>query len=176
MENQKTQISEADVNTAYMAHFAALRARCTQILRDSAEAEDVVQEGFVRLWSHRESVKERGALKSWLYTTVTRLAIERRKRGQRQVVSEHLDMKAADDSHRRDTIHQLEARGTLRLLQQKLPGAEQSVTCLSKLYGHTHDEIAAKMGVSDRTVRRILTRVEEKFEAIGASAGVSLAA
>jgi RNA polymerase sigma-70 factor (ECF subfamily) len=54
--------------------------RCTG---ERAEAEDILQETFVRLFEGRGSYEGRGRFRSWLFTVATRLVVDRARRARR---------------------------------------------------------------------------------------------
>src|SRR3954469_4207446 len=72
-------LTDADVfRTAYETHHDALVALAWRVLRDSAAAEDVVQDVFLELWTSRSSFDaRRGSLRSYLRLVVKSRALDR---------------------------------------------------------------------------------------------------
>jgi RNA polymerase sigma-70 factor (ECF subfamily) len=59
------------------------------VLRDEAEAEDVVQETFVRAFRHLEQFEERSSVGTWLTRIAVNEALSRLRRSQRFNVLDH---------------------------------------------------------------------------------------
>lgn len=124
-------------------------------MKDTDEADDVAQDVFIRLWQRRVSDDVRDVT-AWLYKTATHLCIDRlrqRAMHQRPVPQPTLssDLEAAT-SHRQ----------TLERLVSLADADELHVAVLSRLDGLTQPEAAAVLGISERTVRRLLTRFDER--------------
>src|SRR5215217_3683131 len=68
---------EALVRSLFQAHGRAMLAYATQLTRDRAAAEDVVQEALVRAWRHPDSlVNGKGSVRGWLLTVVRNIVTD----------------------------------------------------------------------------------------------------
>lgn len=124
-------------------------------MKDADEADDVAQDVFVRLWQRGLPGDVRDVT-AWLYKTATHLCIDRLRQTamrERPVPQPTLsvDLEAAT-SHRQ----------TLERLVRLADAEELHVAVLSRLDGLTQPEAAAVLGISERTVRRLLTRFDER--------------
>src|SRR2546423_906525 len=66
-----------DVEATYRRYFALIREKCRRMLGDFAEADDVAQETFVRLWRTNLRAGDRRSVLAWIYKTRTPPAIDR---------------------------------------------------------------------------------------------------
>lgn len=152
----------ASFQDCYRAVFPLVLAKCRRMLRGHSDASDLAQEVFVRLWTHRELVQDPDALTAWLYRTSTRLVIDRfRKRALSEESLFHLQSmgRAEVDDH---SVERFASRRKLRVIASDFPAKELEAAILNRLDRLTHPEIAEVMGVGERTVRRLLTRFDER--------------
>ena len=71
------ELTHLAFDETYRRVFPMILNKCRRMMSDVAEAQDLAQEVFVRLWRSRETIAEPRALTAWLYRTCTRLAIDR---------------------------------------------------------------------------------------------------
>lgn len=135
-------------------HSEALLAHAVRLAGgDRARAEDLVQETLLRAWRHSEALDvERGAVRSWLFTTARNVAIDawwRRSARAGEVVT---DMNpelppSADEADRAVEAWTVgEALGRL-----SAPHREVLVECFYR--GRSVAETAALLGVPQGTIR-----------------------
>jgi len=134
---------------AYSDHAPAMLAAATRVLRDTAAAEDVVQDVFMRLWLKPEGFDPaRGPLSSYLTMMARSRALDRwRTRAARDAAVERsaqsvrLERAVAEDAAepvlRKDSRHRV-----LRALDE-LPGDQREAVLLAFGKGLTASEIAA---------------------------------
>ena len=134
------------------------------MLANFAEADDVAQETFVRLWRAGLAGEDSRRVLAWIYRTGTRLAIDLlRARSRIASADEETAALARLASLAPDGEDALSARQTLAALAASLPADELEVALLSRIDGLTQAEIAEVSGVSERTVRRSLRRLEQRI-------------
>lgn len=159
-------LDESSFEDCYRRVFPLVLAKCRRMLRGDADAMDLAQEVFVRLWQHRELVQDPQALTAWLYRASTRLVIDRarqRKLGQESL--SHLQ-KTLEEAAPDDTEARFSSRRQLRSVLADCPENELEAAILSRLDRLTHPEIAEVVGTSERTVRRLLGRFDERVSAL----------
>lgn len=131
-----------------------------RLLGNAADAEDVVQESYVK--AHRAlsggRFDGRASLKTWLYRIVTRTAIDHKrsqKRGERLAPSDMV-LEAGFDGGA-----QAESHVALRELEEwlnTLPAEQRSALVLQSLEGFTNREIAGILECSEGAVEQRLVR------------------
>ena len=160
-----TRIDSGTVEQLYRRYYPALQTKCARMLRDRAEAEDVAQETFARLWNSRAGIDDPNAVLAWLYRTSTRLAVDRLRRRGRSVAVEDLAPPLRDPASEHDEEARANTRRLLAEIANHVPARELEVALLSRIDGLTHDEIGEVTKRSGRTVRRLLARFDERVRA-----------
>jgi RNA polymerase sigma-70 factor, ECF subfamily len=152
----------ARFNDLYARFGAAIYARCRQILKDRAAAEDVTQETF--LSAHRTLARlgnDREAL-AWLYRTATNRCLNEIRNGRYRPVSVANPPDLPDWPLDQQLVnHDLFVR-----LTNELPQDLSTVAWLYHVDGHEQADIADICGVSRRTIISRLARFAQRARAL----------
>ena len=161
--------SEIDL-TALVETYSALLFRVAHsVLRCRSEAEDVVQDAFVRVVEHRRTLPAVRDMRVWLIRITWNLAIDRRRRIRPEQMDENfaesLVARSVPADQALDEARRMKA--VLRELE-RLPKAERHVLLLSSLEELGTAEMAKVLGRSESAVRALLfrarTRLRERLE------------
>lgn len=141
--------------------YQALRRYASRLLRDEAEAEDVLQEALIKLTQQekREEVRDPAA---WLYRAIRNQAMDiLRRRKTFQKIHDTLTVQAEGDTHeaRHNPAQQLEQSEMTELLLanlRTLPERQQEAIRLKFQEKMTYHQIAFVMGESRSTVGWLL--------------------
>lgn len=156
-------LTREQVEDAYRRYFPVISRKCQRMLRSANEAQDVAQEVFLRLWKSRLDLRDAAATTAWLYKVSTRLAVERLRSSawratQAGEPADALASEATGADERADHARALDE------LARLLPEDELEAALLSRVDRLTHPEIGEVLGVSERTVRRLLSRGDERLQ------------
>jgi RNA polymerase sigma-70 factor (ECF subfamily) len=159
-------LGHQDVSALYRQYFPLLLRKCQRMLGETPLAQDAAQETFTRLWQQRAALTEPRAVVAWLYTTATRVALDR-MRSPRALVLQAPEL--LDEGPPPDRI--ATARRLLQRLSAHLSPEQLELLVLSRIDGLTQLEIAGLLRTSERTVRRRLAELEDHLHRLGAEHG-----
>ena len=171
-----TQTSEAELvrraaggdvaayESLYRVHVGRVHALCLRMAREGSEAEELVQDVFVRVWERLGSFRGDSAFGTWLHRVAVNTVIEAlRARGRwRERMAD-----AADPADIPDTAFQRVAGADLDLERAiaTLPPRARLVFVLHDIEGHKHREIADMTGTAVGTCKAHLHRARSLLRA-----------
>jgi RNA polymerase sigma-70 factor (ECF subfamily) len=125
-----------------------------RIVRDEGQAEDLVQEVFLRIWNRPEVYdRGRGTFRAWLLSIAHHLAVDVLRRRRREVsYQEKLTGPGGSADPFEAAVDQVDG-ATVRSLLGRLPPDQRRVIELAYFEGLTQREIAARLGEPLGTVK-----------------------
>ena len=155
------RIAEGD-EEAFIKIFHSYNAKLfpsiLQLTKSRSEAEEVMQNLFLKLWTNRSSLYQIDNPGGWLYRVASNLALtELRTKAASKKHSKVLEghQSESDDS----LLQQLDAaelRNLIAEAAEKLPKKQQQVFYYSRTKGMNRQEIAQILGISESTVKNQL--------------------
>jgi RNA polymerase sigma-70 factor (ECF subfamily) len=161
-------VTGVDVS-GFEAERPRLTAIATRILGSSAEADDVVQDAWLRL-STTDDVED---LPAWLTTVTTRLCLDQlRKRRTRAAVEDQIADPFGVQAGVADPRIDPEAEavladrvaGAMYVVLDTLAPAERAAFVLHEVFGYSFDEISGVLGRSGTAVRQLASRARRKVQ------------
>lgn len=133
---------------------------------DEAEARDITQDTFLRLWSAREELAEVESLPAYVFR-VARNRVYNRQRDRRTREKRSSELESAVPPSRPDAPdEELEARQLRALVDSwldELPERQREAVVLSRREELSHEEIGDVMGISPHTVNNHIVNGLEKL-------------
>ena len=149
--------------TDFDAERPRLTAIAVRILGSEADADDVLQETWLRI-SRTDDVDD---LPAWLTTVVTRLCLDQlRKRRTRSVAEAAASADLAPVDPEADALLAEKMGGAMQVVLDALAPAERAAFVLHDVFGHPFDEISAIMGRSGTAVRQLASRARRKVQGV----------
>jgi RNA polymerase sigma-70 factor (ECF subfamily) len=145
-------LDREEFTSFYAATFQRLVGQLYAMTGDQAEAQDAVQEAFVRAWAHRGKIDRDGAPEAWVRVTAWRIAASRWRRARDG--SQLMLLTARPESTAGPTPDRVAFIDALR----KVAADKRRVLVLYHLCDLTIDQIAAETGVPAGTVKARLAR------------------
>ena len=136
-----------------------------RITFDRAEAEDIVQETMIRVWSKRDEWPQFSSVEAYCLTVARNLAIDRSERMEARNVEltpEAEQMPDAASPHER--LVGKERLQLLRRLVARLPEKQRAVLQLRDVEEKSYKEIAEVLGITEEQVKVNLFRARQKVK------------
>jgi RNA polymerase sigma-70 factor (ECF subfamily) len=129
--------------------------------RDKAEAEDMLQDGFIRVFRDMAQFRGEGALGGWIRRIMVNTALSHLRK-QRDFLRDTGDFSPFESRFRteEDFASNLDAETLMKYLQ-KLPPGYRAVFNLYAVEGFSHEEIAEQLGISIGTSKSQLFKARE---------------
>ncbi|MBO9520713.1 MAG: SigE family RNA polymerase sigma factor [Nocardioidaceae bacterium] len=146
-------MDEAEFDDFYTSSFARLTGQLYAMIGDRDEAQECVQEAFVRAWAHRRTLAKVEHPEAWVRTTAYRLAVSRWRRTRLahrppdRAVSPATETASADES-----------RVALVAALRRLPEKQRQALVLHHLCDLPVHAVARETGVPEGTVKARLSR------------------
>ncbi|ATB40111.1 hypothetical protein CYFUS_005559 [Cystobacter fuscus] len=145
----------------YEQYGYLVHRRCLQLVHRPEDAEDALQETFLRVRRYGPPRKD-GSLLAWLYTVATRCCFDLMERRGREPVAEQAQL-ATLETQAQGSPDDADHRALLGVALRQLDGKTRAIGVLHFLDGYTQEEVAERTGYSRRTVGKKLKLFEERL-------------
>jgi RNA polymerase sigma factor (sigma-70 family) len=131
-------------------------AVCMRYAKDKDEAQDILQEGFIKMFKNMSNYRGEGSLEGWIRRIMVHSAISRYRKAKSTVlVDDFAEQNIPVSSSYND--NGLEARDLMNMVQE-LPSTYRSVFNMYAIEGFSHQEISSKLGMTELLSRTTLYR------------------
>ncbi|RWK05559.1 RNA polymerase sigma factor [Mesorhizobium sp.] len=155
---------QAAVQAMVARKLPRILALATRMLGDAAEAEDVAQETFVRIWRHASSWRQRGArFDTWIHRVALNLCYDRLRR-RREWTADELP-EVPDETPLPDAVPADEGRCVQQALQRIAPRQREAIV-LVYYQEMSNIEAAGAMQVSVDALESLLARGRRALQAM----------
>ncbi|HMN05565.1 MAG TPA: sigma-70 family RNA polymerase sigma factor [Flavobacteriales bacterium] len=134
----------------YQAYARKMMSICMRYAPDREQAQDILQDGFVKVFQKMDHYRGDGPLGGWIARTMVNTALDQIRRN--KPFGHSLDLADAEHLHAVDS-QALSQLGTdeLMALIQALPTGYRTVFNLFAIEGYPHKEIGEMLGISENT-------------------------
>jgi len=163
VRDEAGQMAEEAALAALVGQYAGTLYRVAfSVLRNPADAEDAVQETFVRVLRHRETLREVRDQRVWLIRIVWNIVLDRKRRAKTRPetddVSELARVLPSDGLSAEEVASAAQHHAHVLSFVERLPAKEREVLMLSAFEELNSVEIASVLEISESSVRSRLFR------------------
>lgn len=162
-----------------------LTSYCYRMLGSIADADDAVQDTYIRVWQSWNSFRQQSSRKTWIYRIASNVCIDKLRQAKRRALPVDIFDPVISIIEPRETLpesswiwpapdfadnpeHILEWRDTLQLcfiaLLQTLPPRQRAVLILKDVFEWSAKQIAETLGMTPAAVNSALQRAREAME------------
>ncbi len=144
----------------YSMYFKRLYAYCFQFTKSGEDAEEIVQDVFLRLWNVRESIRQEETLRSLLFIMSKHYLINAYHDNiNSPIFEDYVDYqeKLSVNGSAQNHLEYEDFLGQVKQALKQLPKTQQAVIELSRLKDMSTSEIAEQLSLSEQTVKNQMT-------------------
>jgi len=128
------------------------------------EAEEIVQDAFIKLFKNIDRYNEAQPFKSWFRRIIVNAAIDYYRRNEKH--QHHQDIETAYEvGHSEEVFERLSSQDIMAAVQE-LPPAYRMVFNLYAVEGYKHHEIAKQLNISEGTSKSNLAKARNKLQGV----------
>jgi RNA polymerase sigma-70 factor, ECF subfamily len=174
----KSQTDTSQTITALVAEYStALYRVAFSVTRNAAEAEDAVQEAFLRVLRHQDRLGEIRDYRVWLVRIVWNIVLDRKRRAktrpENEDLSDHARVLPSGDPRADESVISMQERGRIMGLIDRLPHREREALLLSAVEELTTAEIAGVLGTTESSIRSRIFRARRELSVLLEQEGIS---
>jgi RNA polymerase sigma-70 factor (ECF subfamily) len=136
---------------------------CLRFARNTLEADDILQEGFIKVFAYLKDFRNEGALEGWIRRTIVNTAINYYNSKQNEWNETSIEKAEFAQAVSEDILDQISVADLLHLIQQ-LPEGYRMVFNLHVIEGYNHQEIAQMLNISENTSKSQLSRARAALQ------------
>lgn len=133
---------------------------CRRYFASTEEAEDILQEGFIKVFERLHQWQGTGALGGWIRIIMVNTALTQIRSQKKWKDSTSIDAVEQKDSESVTALEHLQAEEILQVIAQ-MPTGYRTVFNLFAIEGYGHKEIAEMLGISENTSKTQFLKSKE---------------
>lgn len=136
---------------------------CLRYARNQMEAEDMLQEGFIKVFACLKDYRNEGSFEGWIRRTFVNTAINfyrKNLKSNLEVDIQEVEIKNTNDLSAIDRLSLEELLSVIR----ELPTGYRIVFNLNVMEGYTHKEIGDMLNISENTSKSQLSRAKQALQ------------
>lgn len=146
----------------YKQFAAEMLGVCYRYTKSLDDAEDVLQDGFVKVFTQLHTFRNEGALRAWIRKIMVRTALSYLRQHSRYRNQMQLDASAVHPVIEETATMHLQTEALIDLIR-KLPLGYQTIFNLVGIEGYSHQEVAIMLNINENTSRSQYSRARAQL-------------
>ena len=161
-------MDELEFKKQYIKYFPTIFRLAFKYLGNAQDAEDIMQEVYLRLWNNRDSLPQIDNMEAYLVTILKHMLVDSLRNAHSSITllpddeSKHPPI-ISDDDVGQKLEKQEEAEIVMDMIR-KLPDKERKIVEMRTLEDKSYKEIETQTGLSQPYIRKIISRSREKLK------------
>jgi RNA polymerase sigma-70 factor (ECF subfamily) len=130
---------------------------CLRYAKNSEQAEDVLQDGFVKVFNKLKDFKSEGSLEGWIRRIMVNTALDQIRKDVKFMGDTSLDDVSYKIDNNKLVVEHLMAEDLMKMVQL-MPDGYKVVFNMFAIEGYSHSEIAETLGISENTSKSQYSR------------------
>ncbi|MDR1557229.1 MAG: sigma-70 family RNA polymerase sigma factor [Tannerellaceae bacterium] len=147
----------------YDTYSRRMMGVCLRYVSDRETARDILQDGFVKVFTAIDSYTGMGSFEGWMRKIFVNCALEYLRKS--DVLRDAVDLEhiSVISSHEHSVIAEMSARELMNLVQE-LPVGFRTIFNLFAIEGFSHKEISEMLAITESTSRSQYTRAKQLLQ------------
>jgi RNA polymerase sigma factor (sigma-70 family) len=147
----------------YNFYASRMRGTCLRYAGSVFEAEDIFQDGFIKVFTNLKNYKNQGSLDGWIRRIIVNTAIDAYKKNIEKNAHVSYDMLEEEEIAQVEIADNLDEEDLIQVLA-KLPDGYRIVFNLYAIEGFSHKEIADKLEITESTSKSQLFKARKQIQ------------
>ncbi len=143
----------------YEKYARKMMGVCLRYASNSDEAQDILQDGFIKVFDKMEAFNGKGSLEGWIRRVIVNTALDNYRKNKKHL--QHADIDDVQYLLQKNdfVLEKMEAKALLKLIQT-LPTGFRTVFNLYAIEGYSHKEIGEMLQISESTSKSQYSRAK----------------
>jgi RNA polymerase sigma factor (sigma-70 family) len=130
---------------------------CLRYAKNEEQAEDVLQDGFVKVFGKLKDFKSEGSLEGWIRRIMVNTALDQIRKNNKQLGDTNIDDVGYKIENNDFIVEKMMAEDLMKMVQA-MPDGYKVVFNMFAIEGYSHGEIADTLGISENTSKSQYSR------------------
>ena len=144
----------------YKLYYKSMYSVCLRIVNDEGEAEDIMQESFLKAFRKIDTYRGEVSFGAWLKKIVINRSLDHLKKKKVQFEEVSTRMQLPDDNEEYREVDLEQIKKAIR----SLPDGYRTILSLHLIEGYDHEEISEILGISNSASRTQYSRAKAKLK------------
>lgn len=151
------------IRIMFLPYHRKLYRVAYRLLENSADAEDIVQEAYLKLWDKREGLTVISNPEAFSVTLVKNMCFDLLRSGKYILSRQTVELSAVQDISQSDNLEVREGARQVKDIIAHLPEQQQRIINMRDIKGCSYEEIEQVTGLNSINVRVLLSRARKKI-------------